>query len=571
MKSTKSDQFIDGKPLHVEPFYPFMGTVVPVDQLKRSSRPRSGDVRATGQHQFYKAVDKNIIEFLMKSNQEEKFRGLLYSEVQARLRWTNEEGYVLVKHDVPGNKVDKEFDETTWKNRCSEIIDSFIESCAVKEFPVEEDILEAVADHLPLMERILPKFTAQVKLLKESHKVKLVCQKSNMSDFKEKLSDRLKVINQEELEKKLEQKTLTDITSEKLQLLQNARIEDILKKEFHQDLQVKIDLSNKNLGIKTPKGHMTSVMPYLRQRLDEIDRNAVDMPPEILHILKTKVGKRKMTDELQGCAFNVDEKNKKVILLGRTPPETSQGREKTKTVLVSDRNLSVGPSDTNLMCPKNWDDLCKKLVRRLTIYLKRELTCIAVFGFRQDVTEAVKKMRDFLKGQKATDGQFRLDSSILRTFFNDYYKDDLRAIEDELSQYGVNISVDESGSLIRFSGTEEGVREVEERMYVLQDKIKEKCFVISTPGMRNLLAQNEGKRLIETVERDCKCVIELTTESEEQVDDDENDGDESFSNNSDGEGEVDEDDTLFTSERKKIIWRTGNIEEEQVCSNASIS
>ena len=567
-KSTKNDQFIDGKPLHVEAFYPFMGTVVPVDQPTRPARPTSGDIQATGQRQFYKAVDKDIMEFLMKSNQEEKLRGLLYSDEQARVRWTNEEGYVLVKHDVPGNKADKEFDENTWKNRCSEIIDRFIDGCTAKEFQVEEDIWEVVADQLPQMERILPKFTAQVKLLKESRTVKLICQKSNMSDFEEKLSDRLKAIKQEELEKKLEHKTLTDITSEKLQLLQNARIEDILKKEFHQDLQVKIDLSNKNLVIKTPRGHMASVMPYLRERLDEIDLNAIAMPPEILDILKTKVGKRKMTDELQGCAFNVDEKSKKVILLGRTPSETKQGREKTKSVLISDRNLSVVASDNILMRSKNWDDLCKKMVKRLTIRLKRELTCIAVFGMKPDVTEAVKKMRDFLNEKKATEGQFRLDSSIHRKFFNDYYTDDLHAIEAGLTQYGVKISLEESEGLIKFSGTEEGVKDVEEKMYALQDEIKEKRFAISTPGMRNFLAQDEGKRLIETVERECKCVIEITTEPEEQAEDDESDGDESFSNSSDGEEELDEDDTFFTSERKKIIWRTGNIEEEQVCCDA---
>ena len=519
-KSTKNDQFIDGKPLHVEAFYPFMGTVVPVDQPTRPARPTSADIQATGQHQFYKAVDKDIMEFLMKSNQEEKLRGLLYSDQHARVRWTNEEGYVLVKHDVPGNKVDKEFDESTWKNRCSEIIGSFIDGCTAKEFPVEEDIWEAVADQLPQMERILPKFTAQVKLFKESRTVKLICQKSNMSDFEEKLSDRLKAIKQEELEKKLEHKTLTDITSEKLQLLQNARIEDILKKEFHQDLQVKIDLSNKNLVIKTPRGHMASVMPYLRERLEEIDHNAIAMPPEILDILKTKVGKRKMTDELQGCAFNVDEKSKKVILLGQTPSETKQGREKTKSVLISDRNLSVVASDNNLMRSKNWDDLCKKMVKRLTIRLKRELTCIAVFGMKPDVTEAVKKMRDFLNEKKATEGQFRLDSSIHRKFFNDYYTGDLHAIEEGLTQYGVKISIEESEGLIKFSGTEEGVKDVEEKMYALQDEIKEKRFAISTPGMRNFLAQDEGKRLIENVERDCKCVIEITTETEEQVDDD---------------------------------------------------
>ena len=568
-KSTKNDQFIDGKPLHVEPFYPFMGTLVPVDQPTRPARPTSSDIQTTGQHQFYKAVDKDIMEFLMKSNQEEKLRGLLYSDEHARVKWTNEEGYVLVKYDVPGKKVDKEFDESTWKNRCSEIIDSFIEGCTVKDFLVEEHIWEAVADQLPQMERILPKFTAQVKLLKESHTVKLICQKSNMSDFEGKVSDRLEAIKQEELEKKLEQKTLTDISSEKLKLLQNARIEDILKKECHQDLQVKIDLSNKNLVMKTPKGHMTSVMPYLRERLEEIDQYAIAMPPEILDILKTRVGKRKMTDELQGCAFNVDKKSKKVILLGRTPSDTKQGREKTKSVLISDRNLSVVDSDNNLMRSKNWDDLCKKMVKRLTVRHKRELTCIAVFGFKEDVTQAVKKMRDFLNEKKATEGQFRIDSSIHRKFFSDYYTDDLHAIEEELTLYGVKISLEESEGLIRFSGTEEGVKDVEEMLYALQDEIKEKRFVISTPGMRNFLAQDEGKRLIETVERDCKCVIEITTETEEQAEDNESEGDESFSNSSDGEEELDRDYTFFTKERKKMIWRTGNIEEEQVCCNAS--
>ena len=562
---------MDGKPLHVEPFYPFMGTLVPVDQPTRPARPTSGDIHAIGQHQFYKAVDKDIMEFLMKSNQEEKLRGLLYSDEQARVRWTNEEGFVLVKHDVPGNKVDKEFDQNIWKNRCSEIIDSFIDGCTAKEFPVEEDIWEAVVNQSPQIERILPKFTAQVKLLKESHTVKLICQKSNMSDFEEKLSDRLKAIKLEEIEKKLEQKTLTDITSEKLQLLQNARIEDILKKEFHQDLQVRIDLSNKNLVIKTPKGHMTCVISYLRERLDEIDHNAIAMPPEILAILKTKVGKRKMTDELQGCAFNVDEKSKTVILLGRTPSETQQGRENTKCVLISDRNLSVGPSDNNLMSSQNWDDLCKKMVKRLTIRYKRELNCIAVFGFKQDVTEAVKKMRDFLNEKKATEGQFRLDSSIHRKFFNEYYTDDLHAIEEELTDYGVKISLEESEGSIRFYGTEEGVKDVEEKMYALKDEIKEKSFVISTPGMRHFLAQDEGKRLIETVERDYKCVIEITTETEKQAEDDESDSDESFSNCSDDEEELDEDDTFFTSERKKMIWSTGNIEEEQVCCDTFIS
>lgn len=564
-ESTKKDHFLGDEVLHVEAFYPFMGTIVPVDQPKRSSRPTSAEVEATGQHQFYKAVDKDIMEFLMKSNQEAKLREQLYSGEQARVRWTNEEGYVLIKYDAVGKKVDKEFDENTWKNRCSQVIDTFIDSCTAKEFPVEEDIWEAVVDQMLQIERVLPKFTAQVKLLNETHRVKLVCQKSNMPDFEEMLAGRLNDIKEEELEKKLERKTLTDISSEKLQLLQNARIQDILKKEFDQDLQVKIDLGNKNLVIKTPKGHIAHVIPNLRQRLEEIEQNAIAMPPEILEILKTKVGKRKMTEELPGCAFNVDEKSKKVILLGSTPSETKQGREKAKSVLVSDCSLSVSCTDNKLMGSRKWDELCKKLVKRLTIRHKRELTCIAVFGFKQDVTEAVKKMRDFLNEKKATEGEFRLDSSIHRKFFNDYYKDELQTIEEELTDFAVKISPDESGNLIKFSGTEEGVKEVEERMYLLKENIKTKCFPITTPGLQNFLAQDEGNQLIRSVEQEHHCVIEINEETENQAEEDDSDMDDPSSNSSDGEVELDEDDTFFTPEGKKVIWRTGNIEEEQVC------
>ena len=110
-----------------------------------------------------------------------------------------------------------------------------------------------------------------------------------MSDFEEKLSGRLEEIRHEELERKFEQKTRTDISSEKLQLLQDARIEDILKNEFNEDVRAEIHLGS--LVIKTPKGLMSSVLSYLKQRLDEIDKNSIPSPPEILGILKTTVGK----------------------------------------------------------------------------------------------------------------------------------------------------------------------------------------------------------------------------------------------------------------------------------------
>ena len=564
-KSVKNDHFLHGKALHVEAFYPFMGTVTPVDQPKGLMRHTSGEVEAGRHPEFYKAVKPDIMEFIMKSNQEGKLREHLNDSERARIRWTQDDTYVMIKYG--GNKVDKEFDENAWKKRCSSIVDSFLDNCSTREFPVDEGIWEEVVDQLPQMERLLPKFTALVKTVKESHTLKLICQTSNVSDFEETLTRRLKEMKQEELERKLDQKRKTDISSENLQLLQNARIDDILKKEFNQDVRAEVNLGNRNLVIKTPKGLMATVLAYLKQRLDEIDQNAIARPPEILDILKTKVGKRKMAAELgEGCAYNVDEKTQRVILLGRTPSETRQAREKAEIVLVSDQSLTVTDKDNSLIGSEKWKDLCKKLEKRLKIRQKRELQNIAVFGFKQDVTEAVNKLRDFLNERKATEGEIRLDSPTYRKFFNELYKHELDELEREFLCFAVKISVDESGDLIRFSGSEDGVKEVEERLYAMRDKIKQKTFKISTPGMRNFLSQEEGHRLIATVERDHKCIIGITEHNRDQGEEEDSEDDESLSTSSNGEEEVDENEqTIFTSEKKRVIWKTGNIAEEQVC------
>ena len=99
----------------------------------------------------------------------------------------------------------------------------------------------------------------------------------------------------------------------------------------------------------------------------------------------------------------------------------------------------------------------------------------------------------------------------------------------------------------------------------MQEQIKEKVVNVSTPGMRTFLAQEEGKRLVATIEREQKCVIEVTEQSGQQGEEDERDDHEPLSTSSDREDEVDENEETITSGGKKVIWKTGNIEEEQVC------
>ena len=342
----------------------------------------------------------------------------------------------------------------------------------------------------------------------------------------------------------------------------------LLKNDVHQDVQVNIDLSKKSIFLKTPEGQMSSAMAYLDKRVEEIEQNSLPNPPaEIIEILKTKVGKRKLNAELKEanirCGFNVDEKNKRILFLGRTPSDTLKGRKVAETVLVTGK-LHIKDRDNDFLLSDEWKQLCRDFEKRLKVRCQRRLMEFHVIGLKKDVDEVVKEMRKCLNEKNAKEGEFRFDSLVSQRFFHEYYNDEIKNLEESLSTYSVKIAHDENGDLL-FSGTVEGVKKVTEKLNALQDDIKEKTVKVTLSGMRSFLAKDEGK-LIGTVEKEHRCIIEIEETTGERKDQEE-DSDEVSSLTSDEEADVNEDDnTIGTPEGKKIIWKLGNIEEEEVCS-----
>ena len=509
---------------------------------------------------IHMVVDVDIIEFVMgKCNQGLALKDQLFHE-RAQINWTNKDGYVLVKYS---QKPDDEFDEDVWEKRCREILTDVLDRFTVKDIPVEKEIWEEVIDQLPCFEIMFPNFSADVKKIEDLKELRLVCLKKDLPAFEEKLLNRLKEIKQSELEKTLEQKTLTNRPNEILRLLQILDIQEILKSDVDQDAQATIDLSKKSIFLKTPEGKMSSVVTYLDERVEEIEKNSMSGPPEIIEILKTKVGKRKLNAELKEsnvkCGFNVDEKNKRILFLGRTPSDTEKGRKLAETVLVTVQ-LPVRDRDNDLLQSDEWKQLCRDFEKRLKIRCQRRLMEFHVIGLKKDVDEAVKEMRRFLNEKKAMEGEFRLDSPISQRFFREFYTEEIKNLEESLSPYAVKITHDENGDLL-FTGADEGVMKVPEQLKALQDKIKEKTVNVALPGMRSFLAKDEGK-LIGAVEKEHRCVIEVEETTGEGRDrEDESDDVASLSSDE----EDDEDDcTMTTPEGKKIIWKLGNIQEEEV-------
>ena len=556
-KIVEKDNFLKEIPLHVERYYPFMGIV---EDVNSKFPHHTTAIPVFEQPYFRMVVDVDIIEFVMdKCNQGLELKDRLFHE-RAQINWTNKDGYVLVKYS---QKPDDEFDEDVWEKRCREILTGVLDRFTVKDIPVEKEIWEEVIDQLPCFEIMFPNFSADVKKIEDLKELRLVCLKKDLPGFEKNLLNRLKEIKQSELEKTLEQKTLTNRPNEILRLLQILDIQEILKSDVHQDVQATIDLSKKSIFLKTPEGKMSSVVTYLDERVEEIEKNSMSEPPEIIEILKTKVGKRKLNAELKEsnvrCGFNVDEKNKRILLLGRTLSDTEKGRKLAETVLVTVQ-LPVRDKDNDLLQSDEWKQLCRDFEKRLKIRCQRRLMEFHVIGLKKDVDEAVKEMRRFLNEKKAMEGEFRLDSPISQRFFREFYTEEIKNLEESFSTYAVKITQDENGDLL-FTGADEGVMKVPEKLKALQDKIKEKTVNVTLPGMRSFLAKDEGK-LIVAVEKEHRCVIEVEETTGEGLDR-EDDSDDVASLSSDEED--DEDDcTMTTPEGKKIIWKLGNIQEEEV-------
>ena len=103
-------------------------------------------------------------------------------------------------------------------------------------FYVDKDIWEPVVNQLPKFDVLFPSYSAQVTKCEDLKELKLICLKTDLPSFEKKVQTKLTEIKQEELDKTLEQKTLTDISNKKLQLLKNAKIEKILKQDVHEGL-----------------------------------------------------------------------------------------------------------------------------------------------------------------------------------------------------------------------------------------------------------------------------------------------------------------------------------------------
>ena len=201
---------------------------------------------------------------------------------------------------------------------------------------------------------------------------------------------------------------------------------------------------------------------------------------------------------------------------------------------------------------------------------------VYVVGFRDDVTEVIKKLNTFLENNCIREERFLCTSDFMRRYLLELRQEDLHTIENQLKDFVVSIKKGKDDDDFIISGNIEGLNRVGEKLNALIDSIELKTFEVKQPGLRKYFDSGKGDQLVKLVEKDQDCAIEVKKKLGRGGRDEElrleTVSDASISSgDSDDDAEDDhptisetDSSTLVIAQRHRVSWKPGDIGAEKV-------
>ena len=220
-----------------------------------------------------------------------------------------------------------------------------------------------------------------------------------------------------------------------------------------------------------------------------------------------------------------------------------------------------------------------------------------VAGFREDVTEAMKKLNAHLENNCIQTERFICPSKLYRRYLCELRQNDLCSIETQLANFEVKIQNGRGDEEFVISGKKEGLKHTRGMLDALVVETKSKVFQVKQPGLKKYFSSGKGDRLVKSVEKDHACAIHVERSIDEKQEgmhsrEAEATGDSGAASGgnddgpcADGRRSDDDDDdeqekkavvhsgnptALVTTNGHKISWKPGYIQSENVRSSKFI-
>ena len=512
--------------------------------------------------QLHMLVDPDVMEYVTSTRFQAELDDSLAGK-RSEITWK------------PNNKIAVivyrgEDDSDSWQPECIEQVQNYLGKFAKCDVQVNKDFWEAVVAKVPSIRTCLGVDPPLVKTIPDSNVARIVSLKADVKSNEEKVKSKLEEIYREETRKTYLKNRISNVARKHLILLKKIKFAEKLQ-EKNKELEIKINTEGEEIYFEGPQPQFTeATMKFYKQMADMVEKK-LTLSVSILEILNSDEGLQTVKCELERNnveAVFVIEKDATIVGSSAAHANNAAGLVNKLTV---EEKVQVDEKSKHLLKSSEWLRLCGEMNQTAVRVRRDNWNDTYVAGFRDDVTEVIKKLNTFLENNCIREESFVCTSDIMRRYLLELRQEDLRTIENQLKDFVVSIKKGKDNDDFVISGNREGLKRVGKKLDALMDSTELKTFEVKQPGLRKYFDSGKGYQLVKLVGKDQDCAIEVkknlgsegnashifdaSTSPGHSDDNDEDDHPTTIGTDSS---------TLVIAQRHRVSWRPGNIGAEKV-------
>ena len=515
------------------------------------------------------AVDPDVMEYVTSKGFQAELSNSLAGK-KSEITWKpNNKMAVLVYRG--------EDDSDSWQSECIDQVQNYLGKFAKCDVQVSKDFWEAVVAKVPSIRTCLGVDPPLVKTIPDSNVVRIVSLGTNVKSNEEKVKSKLEEIYREETRKTYLKIRISNVPKKHLILLKKIKFAEKLQ-EKNKELEIKINTEGEEIYFEGPQPQFTeATMKFYKQMADMVEKK-LTLSVSILEILNSDEGLQTVKCELERNnveAVFVIEKDATIVGSSAAHANNAAGLVNKLTV---EEKVQVDEKSKHLLKSSEWLKLCGEMHQTAVRVRRDNGNDTYVAGFRNDVTEVIKKLNTFLKNNRIEEERFVCGSDIMRRYLLELRQEDLRTIENQLKDFVVSIKKGKDNDDFVISGNIEGLKRAGKKLDALMDSTELKTFEVKQPGLRKYFDSGKGDRLVKLVEKDQDCAIKVQENLGRGGRDEELRVESVFdasTSSGDSDDDVEDDhattagtdsSTLVIAQSHRVSWKPGNIEAEKVGS-----
>ena len=516
--------------------------------------------------QLHMLVDPDVMEYVTSTRFQAELDDSLAGK-RSEITWK------------PNNKIAVivyrgEDDSDSWQPESIEQVQNYLGKFAKCDVQVNKDFWEAVVAKVPSIRTSLGVDPPLVKTIPDSNVARIVSLRTALKSNEEKVKSKLEEIYEETRKTYLEKK-IPNVPEERLKLLKKIKFAEKLQ-EKNKELEIKINTEDEEIYFEGPQPQFIEATMKFYKHMSDMVEKKLTLSDSILEILNSDEGLQTVKCELERNnveAVFVIEKDATIVGSSAAHANNAAGLVNKLTV---EEKVQVDEKSKHLLKSSEWLRLCDEMYQTTVRVRRDKWNDTYVAGFRDDVTEVIKKLNTFLENNCIREERFWCRSDIMRRYLLELRQKDLHTIENQLKDFVVSIKKGDDDDDFIISGNIGGLDRVGKKLDALIDSTELKTFEVKQPGLRKYFDSGKGDQLVKMVEKQQDCAIKVQKslgrggkEEELRVES----VFEASTTSGDGEDDAEDDhatttgtdsSTLVIAQRHRVSWKPGNIGAEKV-------